>query len=257
MRNMLRADLFRMYRGRWLVLCTLFMMAVAASFVVLQRTAMDYTVLLDRVIFLPMSVYGVAAAALVSAFIGEDMQNGGVRNKIIAGASRSAIYFSGLMTSCLGCMTVYVVTFCITLGLGLPLFSNNVTAGRIVGYFALGLCMCLAYGSVFCTISMLLRNRNAAVIVCMGLSFAMLLMCLHTNQVLSQAAFVDGVRNPAYAEGAKRVVYLLLHDVNPTGQAAQLSAMQCLNAVRFVAVDFAWVGIAAACLPAFLRQDIR
>lgn len=51
---------------------------------VMQATAMDYTVPLSRVIFLPLSLYGVTAAAFVSVFTGADFSDGFVRIKLLA-----------------------------------------------------------------------------------------------------------------------------------------------------------------------------
>lgn len=171
MRNLLRADIFRMYKGKWLPLCALFMAAVSVAFVMIQRLAMEYTVSIDRVLFLPMSLYGVAAAALVSMFVGEDFSGGVIRNKIISGAARRDVYRSGMLAGGLGCLTVYLLTVSITIGLGVCLFPITITAGKIVGYVALGMCTCMAYASIFHMISMLLGNRNTGVVACMMLAF--------------------------------------------------------------------------------------
>ena len=77
----------------------------------------------------------------------------------------------------------------------------------------------------------------------MVLAFGMLFLCLHSNQVLIQTEMKDGVANPAYVTGAKRMIYAILHDANPTGQAAQLSAMHCFQTVRYIIVDIIWIFI--------------
>lgn len=258
MRSLLNADLIRMFRGRWFRLCALFMLALAAALALLQRTAMAYTVTLDRVLFLPMAFYGVAVAALTSLFIGEDFSGGMIKNKIVSGASRQAIYRSSLFACWIGCLAVYTLTALFTLALGVLLFPVNVTAGTWAAYFGLGVLTCLAYASIFSAISLLAGNRNTGVVICMLLSFAMLFLCLHTNSVLVQEAYKDGAANPAYMGGLKRAVYALLHDLNPSGQAAQLSAMQCLSPLRYIAMGLAWVALSALLGPRlFCRKDIR
>ena len=68
MRKLLFADSFRIFRSKWFWLCLGGMLALAGAFVTMQYTAMDHTVPLSRVIFLPMSFYGMAVAALVTLF---------------------------------------------------------------------------------------------------------------------------------------------------------------------------------------------
>ena len=258
MRDLLRADMYRMFRKRWFWLCVCCMETVAIALVVMQRTAMDYTVSLDRVIFLPMAFYGIAVAALVSLFVGDDYQDGMMRNKIVSGKSRRAVYCS-LQTACwLGCLAVYAGMVITTVCLGRVLFPVNVTGGDILRYSLLGASVCLAYGSGFCMISILTQNRSTAAVLSMALAFAMLFLCLHTNQVLAQAAYRDGVANPYYVRGAKRMLYLVLHDCNPSGQAAQLSSMQCLHAPRFLAMDLLWACLSIFAGPRlFDKADIR
>ncbi|MDO5575419.1 MAG: hypothetical protein Q4G60_15725 [bacterium] len=258
MNRLLRADFYRMYRKKWFWLCTLAMLALAVVFILIQKTAMDYEVMLDRVIFLPMSFYGVATAALVSIFIGEDFSDGVIRNKILTCGNRAHIFYSDLIVSCTACVTVYLFTITLTIGIGSLLFQSNLSAGKLMGYCLLGLFTCIAYACIYSLISIVLMNKSMAVAVCMGLAFAMLFLCLHTNQIMVQSQYQDGVLNPHYAAGIKGVVYGILHDINPSGQSAQLSAMQCFQVIRFVAADLFWVLLSCICgVKWFQSRDIK
>lgn len=93
MTRLLGADTVRMYHSKCFWMCLGGMLIMAVGFLIMQGTAMDYTVPLSRVIFLPMSFYGVAAAALISMFVGEDFSDGFIRNKLIAGRAGKP-YFS-------------------------------------------------------------------------------------------------------------------------------------------------------------------
>ena len=78
----------------------------------------------------------------------------------------------------------------------------------------------------------------------MGIAFAMLFLCLHTHQVMV---------HPEAASGLRRTVYGILHDLNPCGQAAQLSAWQTWNPLRMALCDLIWIaGVPAL---AHLGQD--
>lgn len=257
MRKLLCADGYRMYAKKWFWLCVVCMILLAVAFCMMQYTAMDYVVSLDRVIFLPLSVYGIAVAALVSQFSGEDFHSGVIRNKIIAGRSRASIYLSGMVSNVTACIVVYLLTIAVSLGIGRLLFPVNVTTGEIVWHLVLGLFLCLSYASLYHMIAMLTGKKTTAIVLCMGLSFLLLFLCLHTNQILMQEAFKDGLPNPHYVQGVKRTVYEWLHDWNPFGQAAQLSAMQCRNPARFVASDLGMAVLTSAIgIAGFGRKEI-
>lgn len=241
MNKLLPADFYHMYSRKWFWLCSVAMILIAVMLCIMQYTAMDYAVAIDRVIFLPMAFYGVALAALISIFVGEDFNDGVIKNKIISGKTRRAVYFSNLIVSWSACIAVYVLTIATSLAIGVNCFEINVTAGEIINFAVLGMFTCLTYGSIYCTITILNGNKAIAITVCMGLAFFLLFLCLHSNSMLVQQEYVDGVINPHYVTGIKRTIYEVLHDVNPFGQAAQLSDMTCINPVRFVVVDFIWM----------------
>lgn len=258
MTRLMRADTVRMYKGKWFWLCLSGMLFMAVAFIFMQYTAMDYTVPLSRVIFLPMSFYGVAMAALISLFVGTDFSDGFIRNKFIAGRSRGSVFLSNLFTSWTACVTIYLVTTLFTFFVGRGLFERDVTTTDLIQPLVLGILMCLAYGSIFCTITMLCGNKATSVMLCMGLAFFLLFFCLHTNQIMVQPEYKDGVLNPHYVYGIRRTIYALLHDLNPSAQAAQLSAMDIFSPVRWVVCDIGWM--LAAVLTGWLtfkKKDIK
>lgn len=72
-----------------------------------------------------------------------------------------------------------------------------------------------------------------------------------------QTEYKDGVLNPAYVDGFAKVVYSVLHDLNPSGQAAQLSAMEVFKPIRFVLCDLFWILIAGAGCVIFNQKNIQ
>ncbi len=258
MSRLLRADLYRMYRGIifWTSLGSMF--GIAGMLSVMQYTSMSYEVPLSRVIFLPMSFYGVIAAALVSFFVGEDYHDGVIRNKLVAGHTRNNIYLSNLICSLLACLTIYVVISLILTAIGSSFFENDVTIENFVKFFLLGILTCLAMGSIFGMLSMLIGERTIGVMVCMALAFGMLFLCLHTNQIVIQEPYKNGQVNPNYMGGVLRKIYELIHDLNPMGQAAQLSSMEYLNLTRWIILDIFWIGFTMILgNRLFLKRDMK
>lgn len=257
MGRLLSADVVRIFRSKWFWLCLGGMLTLAGAFVVMQYTAMDYTVPLSRVIFLPMSFYGMAVAGLVSLFVGEDFSDGFIRNKIIAGHSKQSIFASHLIVSSLACTVIYFTVTLFAASLGCLFFEIDVSPARFQQYLSMGTFMCLAYSSIYCCITMVCGNKTTATVLCMGLAFFLLCACLHTNQVMVQPEYKNGIPNPAYVDGTAKVIYGFLHDLNPSGQAAQLSAMHIFHPGRWILCDFLWVLIFGAGCSVFRRKNIQ
>lgn len=257
MRNILRADFYRMFSKKPFWIAAASMLAAAFALCVMQHTAMDYTVPLSRVIFLPMTFYALALAALIGVFVGTDFDDGTIRNKIIAGVSRRSIYFSNLIICLAAALALYLLTTLFALIIGVNWFEADVSPAKILSFALLGAFTCAAYSSIFCTISLLIGNKARAIAVSMALAFVILFLCLETNSLVVQEEYKNGVLNPHYVGGFMRRVVIYLHDINPNGQAAQLSAMKILNPARFVSLDVLWSAVSALFgANIFVRKDI-
>ena len=257
MLRFLRADMRRLLRSRLLALFALGMLLLAAAMMTMQATAMDYTVLLSRVVFLPLSLYGMVMAAFVGAFVGGDFSGGFIRNKLLAAKRRAPVVLSQIAACCAAAAAVYGAATALTWGAGRYFFENNLDGGTFLRYALVGLGMSLATGSLFCALSMLCASRMRALVVCMSLAFGMLLLALHTNGLLVQTPYRDGAINPHYVGGARRAIYMVLHDFNPCGQAAQLSAWQVMRPGRCALLDLMWVLLSAlAGCGGFERKNI-
>ena len=256
--RLLRADFYHLFRSKWLWLSVLAMLGLSFGFVAMQYSGMDYVVTLERVVFIPLSFYGVIAAALISLFVGEDFSDGCIRNKIAAGRSRSSVFLSHLIVSCFSCVLIYLVMLVVTISMGLALFENNVTITQLLTLAVLGLLTCLAYACIYCALTVLIGSRTNGVVVCMIVSFVLLFAALHTNQIVVQQPMKNGAPNPHYVSGIKRYVYEWLHDLNPTGQAAQLSSMNCHNPLRWIVSNvmcfILFIGIGRT---VFAKKNIR
>ena len=121
----------------------------------------------------------------------------------------------------------------------------------------LGMGMRLAYGSIYCTLTMLCGNKTTATVLCMGLAFFLLFASLHTNQIMVQPEYKNGALNPAYVDGFAKRVYAVAHDLNPTGQAAQLSTMDIFCPARFLLCDLVWLMPTGAGMVIFNRKNIQ
>lgn len=221
---MIRADLYTLFRLKWIKLCTVFMLLVVFGMVLLQKTAMAYTVKIDRVLFLPMVMYGIAVAILISMTTGSDYDGAFIRNKLFAGNRRSRIYLSKEIANLVGGIGLYIATVMFTILISFGLFERNATPIKVLAFFLLGLFTCLVYIAIFSMVSLLSGNKATSGVVCLVLAFVLLFLSLYSHSILSQ-------------QGTESVLHEFLYDLNPTGQIAQISSMQCLNPTRYILLD--------------------
>lgn len=256
--KLFRVDFYHMFYKKWFWIFTAFMVASAVGFCAMQYTAMDYVVALDRVIFLPMAFFGIAAAALVGMVIGEDFSDGIVKNKMISGKSRASVYFANLVASTLGCILMYLFTIMISYGMGIHLFENNVPFEKLLLFICLGFVTICNYAAVYCMVTMIVGNKSLALMFCMGIAFVLLFLSIHVDGMLARPEMKDGQINPFYVGGLKRTIYEWIHDINPTGQAAQLSQMECLFPVRYaIAALLSILLCSLVGYGVFCRKDIK
>ena len=118
--------------------------------------------------------------------------------------------------------------------------------------------MSLASGALFTVVTLLLGEKTKAVVVCMASAFGMLFLAMHTNSLLVQERYKDGVLNPKYVGGIRRMVYGILHDLNPCGQAAQLSTWQVPRPIRILLFNLLLIAfLTAICCRLFERKNIN
>lgn len=239
MNLLLSANFLRLWKGTafWVS------MAVMAGIGVFEATAgylsargMGITLSLDNRYVIFALVAGVVLSAFCSLFIGVEHSGGTIRNKIMAGHSRTAIYLANLIT----CAAVGVL---LCVGYIVPLLAEGIP---LLGWFQLELgavlwftfcvfLMTAALAGLFTLVSMLNQNRAVTAIICIFLAYILLFLGIYLNSRLTEPEmipareyvengqiFVQEARpNPGYVRGPWRTVCGLLY-LLPGCQAVQL-----------------------------------
>jgi hypothetical protein len=244
--KMLRADFNRLMRSTAFRIAIFSMIGLASLLMFVQATAMDYTVPLSRVIFLPMSMFGVAMGAFVSVFVGTDFSDGFIRNKLLATDRRSNLVISQIIVSCIACVICYALVTVFTTIVGSFFFERDVVVIDFIKNFLIGIFMSISTGCLFAVVTVIIGKKTPSIVWCMGLAFVMLFAAMRTNSVLVQKEYKDGVLNPNYVTGARRLVYEILHDLNPCGQASQLSSWDVWNPVRIIIINLVAIAVLSA-----------
>ncbi len=232
-----------------------------------------YDVRLDSVLLGYSILIGFLTAVFTSLFVGTEYSDGTIRNKLIVGHSRIAIYLANLVTMgaaallfCLSCLTS-------TLAFGLPLLGTPVTGLQTLCLMLFGsLLLAVAFAAIFTLVSMVCSNKAAVAIICLVLLMLLMIFSSWIVAMLAEPEFyenyaltgdgeievIENVRNPRYPTGVWRDVLEFLNDFLPTGQSMQYSQMQVAHPWLLVLWSFLIaLGTTLAGVLVFRRKDIQ
>lgn len=190
MSRLLRADIYRVMKNR----LTLIALILALGFPVLVVLLYAGIGLIEgdmggSMLLNANSIIGSAYSLsnniglVIPAFAGilvcTDYTNGTLRNKVIAGNRRGAIYMSHLIVSILFSVTVITVYAAVTAGLALIFFpftkDPSMDLGREILYFAVNGTMSFAFVATFSTM-LAMTMRSIAPTIIFTIVFSMLLL---------------------------------------------------------------------------------
>ena len=241
--RILKAELYKIFHEKWLYLACFFMIIFSIGFILMQKTAMSYTVGINRVVFLPMVMYGIVFSVLISVFVSEEFDDGFIRNKIIANNNRREIYLTGLLSNLIASLIVYIITALFTLIVSYFLFSINIPIWDYVLYFIFGIFIMLVFVGIFYFVSIVVGKKSRAIIINMGLAFILLIAALIMNGMLM-------------ADNNSLIQFLF--DINPYGQTAQLTSMKSLDMRESIKIDaFLFIIFTVLGIRYFNKKDIN
>ncbi len=277
MRNLLQANLFRLFRS-WVFWGAMLVMVggalticIGAYHDMVLYNEPGYIEPLDKTLFRAEQVLGITVAIVVSLFVGTEYSGGAIRNKLVVGKSRITVYLAGYLACAGVVLLLFLVSSLAALALGSVLFSAPSAApGTIMTAFFVGAMICLLYAAVFYFIAVICGSRVWAAIFSILLAVALLMAASELSQTLEQGPYtmqlvpeefstskeaysIDGVAedmfdglvmetvpNPNYLSGEKREIVQLFYDINPAGQTTQLarlSEQDILYPLRIILLD--------------------
>lgn len=277
MRNLLASDFTRLCKSK-LLLFTILGFFLGAGYLLYIHYFLNpsnpYQDPIEETFFLFLIPLGFMLAVFCSLFLGTDYSDGTLRNKIIAGHSRTAIYFvnlftcifAGLLMSAAFLLPVCCVGLHVTGGFSLP-------KREVLLYLANSLLTVCAFSAAFTTICTLCTHKATAAIICLLCTAAFIVLSAMLCSALSVPEFYEEFASfdplteevifkqvPAvgYVGGIKREIYTFLIDLLPMGQAYQLA--MC-SAERLVRMAFCAVGFSAVTtvigLFGFRRKNLK
>ena len=217
-----------------------------------------------------------ALAAVVPLFVGSEYSDGTIRNKLVVGHLRGAVYLSMLFTSLFAGTLLILVWTAAYLIPGVILMEH---ANPLWVYLCLYLAMFLelaVFSAIFTLLTMTLGNKAGSAVVCILCALLLVMQGIIVKSMLEEPEFYgpeiivsdsgevsysgEMEPNPNYIpEGSpKRAFYNFLMDFTPGGQALQISAQAIDNLSKMCFYDIGWlVVLTVAGVLVFRRKDLK
>lgn len=245
MSRLLSANFMRLKKDKIFWIGFIFMFAAGIFFPVMRYMDGKQTGTINNIdngFFGCAFFIGIIMAVFCSLFIGTEYSDGTIRNKIIVGQKRTAVYLANLVLSSIVSIIMCVVFFIPYLCLGLPLLGFFDMDMKMVLLFALAVFMLsVAFSSVFNLISMLNNSKAVTAVVCILLSFLFLFAGAQLNKMLSEpktnmgmvmsgeGQVYEEIPNPKYLNEKERRRVQFIYDFTPGGQIIQCISLEAEN----------------------------
>ena len=274
MNKLFRAGLYRLRKNKGAYACVIIppiysVCLMFSQYMQMKESGANY--LLDPFLFHFLLVMGVLLSVFVSLYVGTEYHDGTLRNKLISGSSRNAVYGSNLWISFLVGACSVLLAYTAGFAAGIPMFGViEMPALTMLQTCVAGILLVLSYVSIFHMISMLSSSKTTSAVVCILAAVFMMVFAgiifskLSQPEMITQAVIVNGetvmetVKNPAYLTGISRTVYQNILDFLPAGQAVQIFNQGVLNLGRMMGYSILIIfGTSLAGLYLFNRKDIK
>ena len=243
MSRLLCADFAKLKKNRFFWLCIIGMVGFGLFMKIMEYITMqqyaDEAPPLDSMLSVYSMVIGFLTAAFVSLFVGTEYSDGTIRNKIIIGHSRAAIYFSNLITCSAAGFFMCLAYLLPALAAGIPLCGIKTADFRyLAGMVLCSFIMTLAFTSLCTLVGMLCQNKAMTAVITILSVCLLFVASVYISAKLNEpetypeiSAFADDgsviddrdVPNPGYVRGTQRQIYEFLDEFLPTGQSVILT----------------------------------
>lgn len=271
MRKLLRANLSRLIKSRALHLCMAAAFLLSVLFLINLRADNEDLTVLDEIIVQVLPFLPIFYAVFASLFLGVEYQDNTMRNKIIAGHSRAAVYAANLIAVTIGCLAI-MLSWLATAAIGAIKFGGFVqSADALLLQFVIIALLTAAISAILTIIGMLMSNRAVSAVAAILLVFGLIALGSAIYGALSEpetttpvvmtqngVEFGDPAPNPAYVSGARRMLYQFAVDALPTGQSILIANQELARPVLSACASIGiYLLVSAAGIAIFKRRDLK
>lgn len=244
-----------------------------------MKTIADYHPHIDNILFSNSLFMPLVAAVFIGLFVGTEYNDGTMRNKLIIGHSRGAVYVSNLIVCTAALLLMHLMDIAAIVAVGFPLVGNiemPVSGLAVLGLISLVTVMALS--AVFLVISMLVHSKAYGSVGAIILAIVFLLGAMMIDSRLQEPEYYQPVtlsysedtdttfssetgekeKNPNYLDGTKREIYEFLYDFLPGCQMLQIAKQSLQHPVRLPLYSLSVIIVTTVCGMAFFgRKNIK
>ena len=269
MRNLLNANLWRMARSKAFWLALLAELAYTALIVLVcwdHYAAGGYNASLESILSAGFGLMGylpvpsLILAPLLSLHLGTEYTDKTIRNKLVAGRTRTEIYLSDLAACVLTALAldilylVLAAALCVHPVLGMAGSLLRVPLRQMAAWIAVGLLARTAYVSCIKLLSVACGSRTTLSITAILLVVAASLFCAYCFREIQYLAI--SLEEPA--RDARLALWQLMADTLPTGQYLQISRLDTPRLWRMPLMSLLVAAVTTGTgLALFRRQNIK
>lgn len=279
MNKLLRANFRRLWRSKIFWIGMLFTTGVGLISSMTQyremKTIADYHPHIDNILFSNSLLMPLVAAVFIGLFVGTEYNDGTMRNKLIIGHSRGAVYFSNLIVCTAALLLMHLMDIGVIVAVGFPLVGNiEMPVSGLVVLGLISLVTVMALSAVFLMISMLVHSKAYGSVGAIILAIVFLIGAMMIDSRLQEPEYYEPValsysgdtdtmfysgagveeKNPNYLDGAKREIYEFLYDFLPGCQMLQITKQSLQHPVRLSLYSVSIIIVTAACGTFFFRK---
>lgn len=242
-----------------------------------ELTYDGYTVNADSILFDSAMTMLFAAAVFTAIFLGREHSDGTMRNKLIVGHGRNAVYLSNLVVCTAANIAALLSSFVTALALGVPMMGTDFTAEEIVLNAVCILAASIAVTSFMVMGAMLIHGRAAITAALLLSIFAFLLTATYIEEKLDAPEYysdyslityengkireekTENRKNPYYVSGTQRQVMEFLNEALPVSQLHRMASTgeSAMSAVSPVSDGVVLILTTGAGMLIFKKRNIK
>ena len=171
MNKLLSANYYRLKKSKLIYIifgaCVFYFISVLIKFVIFSKnpfTTFDQFFIVMFPSTENIIIVGIGRSVLTSLFLTEDFQSGTIRNKLIAGHTKSDVYLANSITSALiavAYLTLYLLLAIVVGGIELG-FKIGIAPKELITMILVGYAISIVYSSIVTFVTMLLKNLQQA-----------------------------------------------------------------------------------------------
>lgn len=288
MSKLLRANFTRLWKSRIFWIGMLFMFGIGLLVVYSEYRynmhminivqAEDYHPSIDSSLFGSCMYIPMVASVFMGLFIGTEYSDGTIRNKLIVGNSRVAVYFANFIVALSASIIMHLVYIITIIMIGVPVIGNiEQKVETFVILFLMSIIALTAIVAIFLFISMLIHSKANASVVAILVAIAMTMSAGYINARLSEPEYYEAYNmtftdesgevfeensekelNPYYLRGAKRKAYEFMLDFLPGCQMLQIAYQEVSDYVRLPLYSLGIIiVVSTGGVICFRRQDLK